>query len=198
MQILSPVTKQQTKIYRPYLKQLATLFDTMDREYQLTAQAYGFECKGCRDNCCLTRFYHHTLLEYLYLMKGYRGLEKKRQVKIRSRAREVCAQTGTADQYNSPALRMCPLNFEDRCILYNHRPMICRLHGIPHQLYHPAKGLRHGPGCDEFAHLCGKKEYVPFDRTPFYSGIAELEKDLRKEMNANQKIKLTIAQMIIA
>jgi len=198
MQTLGPIIRQQAEIYLPYLKQLATLFETMDREYKLTTGTYGFECDGCRDNCCLTRFYHHTLLEYLYLMMGYGGLEKKQQVKIKLRAREVCAQKETTGPETSPALRMCPLNFEGRCILYDHRPMICRLHGIPHHLDHPAKGIRHGPGCDEFTRLCGKKEYVPFDRTPFYFGIAELEKGLRKEMHATQKIKLTVAQMIIA
>ncbi len=93
MQILGPVIQQQAIIYLPYLMQLATLFETMDPEYKLTTEGYGFECKGCRDNCCLTRFYHHTLLEYLYLMMGYRGLEKNRQVKIKLRAREVCAET---------------------------------------------------------------------------------------------------------
>jgi len=198
MQILNPSIQQQAKIYRPYLKQLATFFETMDLEYKLAAEAYGFECKGCRDNCCLTRFYHHTLLEYLYLMMGYRDLEKKRRSEIRLRAREICAETEMTGQENSPGLRMCPLNFDARCILYDHRPMICRLHGIPHQLDHPAKGIRYGPGCEEFTHLCGKKEYVPLNRTPFYFGIAELEKGLRQEMNATQKIKLTIAQMIVA
>ncbi len=198
MQILSPVIQQQTKIYLPYLKQLATLFETMDLEYKLTAEASGFECKGCRDNCCLTRFYHHTLLEYLYLMMGYHDLKKKRQVEIKLRARDICAEMDTTGQENPPALRMCPLNFSGRCILYNHRPMICRLHGIPHQLDHPAKGIRHGPGCEEFTRLWGEKKYMPFDRTPFYFAIAELEKGLRQEMNATQKIKMTIAQMIIA
>ena len=198
MQILGPVILQQTNIYRPYLKQLATLFETMDLEYKLTTEGYGFECKDCRANCCLTRFYHHTLLEYLYLMMGHRDLEKKRRAEIKLRAREVCAETDTANAENLPVLRMCPLNFDGRCILYNHRPMICRLHGIPHQIDHPAKGIRHGPGCEEFTRLCGKKEYITFDRTPFYFAIAELEKDLRHEMHATQKIKLTIAQMIIA
>ena len=57
MQIPGPVIQQKAKIYRPYLKQLATLFETMDLEYKLTTEGYGFECKGCRANCCLTSFY---------------------------------------------------------------------------------------------------------------------------------------------
>jgi hypothetical protein len=51
------------------------LFDEMDQAYTVVAGQYGFQCNGCADNCCLTRFYHHTLLEYLYLVEGLRTLE---------------------------------------------------------------------------------------------------------------------------
>ncbi len=43
----------------------------MDLKYKEAADYYGFDCTGCEDNCCFTRFFHHTLLEYLYIMEGY-------------------------------------------------------------------------------------------------------------------------------
>jgi hypothetical protein len=30
-----------------------------------------FSAMAAADNCCLTRFYHHTLLEYLYLVRRH-------------------------------------------------------------------------------------------------------------------------------
>ena len=61
--------------YLPLLNRMETLFGEMNRAYETVAGQYGFQCNGCADNCCLTRFYHHTLLEYLYLMEGLRTLE---------------------------------------------------------------------------------------------------------------------------
>jgi hypothetical protein len=51
----------------------------MDRAYAEVADRYGFHCNGCADSCCLTRFYHHTLLEYLYLAEWVRGLASDRR-----------------------------------------------------------------------------------------------------------------------
>jgi hypothetical protein len=41
-------------------------------------------------------------------------------------------------------------------------------------------------------------EYIRFDRTPFYRQMAALEQELRKETGYTDKIKLTIAQMLVA
>jgi hypothetical protein len=72
--------------YLPLLSRLEILFDEMDRAYAQVSDRYGFQCNGCSDNCCLTRFYHHTLLEYLYLVEGMRSLEPDRRRSIRKAA----------------------------------------------------------------------------------------------------------------
>ena len=59
----------------PFMDRLETVYAAMDRKYEEAATYYGFHCTGCKDNCCRTRFYHHTLLEYLHLMKGYDSLD---------------------------------------------------------------------------------------------------------------------------
>ena len=50
------------KIPGPFRQSVIYLFEQMDRAYDAAARNSGFVCNGCRDNCCLTRFYHHTLV----------------------------------------------------------------------------------------------------------------------------------------
>jgi hypothetical protein len=78
--------------------------------------------------------------------------------------------------------------------------MICRLHGIPHELHGPGGRVIRNPGCDEFFDQCresGRTDYIQFDRTPFYRQMAMLEKELRQKTGYVDKIKLTIAQMLV-
>ncbi|WP_319405837.1 hypothetical protein [uncultured Desulfosarcina sp.] len=185
----------------PLLNRIETLFSEMDRAYAAVAGQYGFLCNGCADNCCLTRFYHHTLVEVLYLVEGMCTLETGIRQSINSQALTVSAGMAAAG-HGGEALRiMCPLNRNERCLLYHYRPMICRLHGIPHELQRPGGNRIKNPGCDEFFNQCregGKTDYIRFDRTPFYRQMATLEQELRRETGYSDKIKLTIAQMLAA
>ena len=188
-----------THRYLPLLKRLEALFGEMDRAYSDAAGQYGFECNGCKDNCCLTRFYHHTQIEYLYLVEGMRALEPDVRRSARNRAQTVSARMIDADQRGESLRIMCPLNQNGRCMTYDHRPMICRLHGIPHELHRPGGTVIRNPGCDAFFEQCrnsGTTRYIRFDRTPFYLQMAMIEKELRRETGYADKIKLTIAQML--
>jgi len=73
----------------PFLDALETLFAAMDTAYEKVAEACGFHCDGCGDSCCQTRFYHHTLLEYLYLRKGWQALPEPDKGDILRRAVQV-------------------------------------------------------------------------------------------------------------
>lgn len=185
--------------YLPLLTRLQSLFQEMDRAYAAVADQYGFRCSGCADNCCMTRFFHHTLLEYLYLMEGVQSLTPAARHAILTKA---AASDDTADAGGGDGARgrLCPLNCEGRCTLYAYRPMICRLHGIPHEIRRPGGEFVKQPGCDAFFEHCrrnGKSAYIPFDRTPFYRQMAMLEKDLRRATGYTDKIKLSIAQMLV-
>ena len=185
--------------YFAYLDRLTILFRQMDQAYAAVAEQYGFFCKGCQDNCCRTQFYHHTLLEYLYLFEGLQHLDLSAWQTIQQQALTVNAKMARADQQGESFRIMCSLNQNGRCLVYTHRPMICRLHGIPHELHRPDGNILKSPGCDAFFDQCrqhGKNDYIPFDRTPYYRQMAMLEKELRLETGYNQKIKLTIAQML--
>ena len=170
----------------------------MDRKYNEAGDYYGFNCNGCEDNCCATRFYHHTLLEVLYILKGFNSLEKAKQIKIKHQALDVSKKIIEADEKGMAVRLMCPLNFDGLCILYNHRPMICRLHGIPSELHSPGQQITYSPGCNSFSKQCNEKGYIKFDRTPFYVEMAELEKKLKLAVGMTRKIKMTVAQMLVA
>lgn len=187
--------------YRQLFKRLEALLGEMESAYEAVAEQYGFRCNGCEDNCCLTRFHHHTLLEVLYLANGVENLSPGDRLRLTAQAAGVEQRAVESVRCGMSIRLMCPLNQDGRCQLYEYRPMICRLHGIPHELKRPDGNVSQHPGCDAFFDQCrkgGKSEYIRFDRTPFYRAMAILEKELRQETGYTEKIKLTIAQMLIA
>jgi hypothetical protein len=183
--------------YTPFLKDLKKIYAAMGHKYKEAADYYGFNCTGCLDNCCLTRFYHHTHIEYLYILEGYHALEEKKKIDVTNRAVEVCEKTAAADKKGKAVRLMCPLNLDGLCILYAYRPMICRLHGIPHELQRPGQKAVYGPGCEAFTQQCKEKGYFKFDRTPFYIEMVQLEKKFKQKTGTAKKFKKTIAQMLI-
>jgi len=178
------------------LGRLAALYAEMDRCYADVAARYGLTCRGCAQSCCLTLFYHHTLMEFGALWEGVRRTDNATRAAIRTRAaayrRALDATTGRPGPFRHP----CPLENEGRCLLYAARPMICRLHGVPHILHHPVKGAITGPGCHACTILPAAAR--PLDRTPLYAALAGLEQSARSAVGFNQPLRLTIADMIMA
>ncbi len=189
----------QSSVFRNYIhffNDLKMLYDRMDQRYDAVAEAYGFQCSGCTDNCCLTRFFHHTLIEFLYLRRGFADLDENIQNKIRSQATAVNKKVLQAEKNGKTPRVMCPLNADGLCLLYNYRPMICRLHGISHEFRHPVRGRMPGPGCHEFEANCGDHSYIEFNRTPFYQQMAQLERRVRETSGIRDRFKKTVAQML--
>ena len=184
-------------ISNEFLARLKSIFSAMDEAYERAAGGYGFVCTGCDDNCCMTRFYHHTHLEYAYLMEGMRAFGLVEQKTFQEKALDVVERTRAADQKGGAVRIMCPLNLDGLCSLYAHRPMICRLHGIPHELRPPGRSAERGPGCGAFLIRCGEMNYITFDRTPFYMEMARLEKEFKQRLNKTRKFKKTIAEMLV-
>jgi len=114
------------------------------------------------------------------------------------RAAAYSGELEGAERGNKAFRHMCPLNDAGLCVLYDYRPMICRLHGIPHELSPPGQAKTFGAGCDAFEAQCGHIAYRPFDRTPFYTGLAGLERRFREQTGAAGKFKMTVAGMLIS
>jgi Fe-S-cluster containining protein len=176
------------------MERIASLYAEMDREYSRIAGSVGsFSCTGCTDNCCTQRFYHYTLAEYLYLMEGVKKAGRQTQELIFRRARVVAGSYEHEADAGKIFKLNCPVNQDGLCMLYEWRPMICRLHGLPHRFTMPDGNLREGGGCHKFPP--GAAE--PMDRTPFYTRLAEIEKELRTETGFRQRFKKTTAEMLV-
>lgn len=188
------------RIWRPFVDQIDSVFQAIDSDYDRIAQNYGFECRGCEDNCCRSLFYHYTWCERLYLIIG---LEKQPPAEARiitEKARRVVQRDALIHQGHELPRQFCPANRDGRCALYDHRPMICRLHGLPHVLRPPGRPVVPGAGCGWFDQHHDPKSADPLDRTPFYQQMAALEQSLRRALGQDYapKFKMTVAQMIVA
>jgi len=196
---MTALTKNERirQAFIPLRNALIEIYAAMDHAYSVVADQLGFVCSGCEENCCRSRFYHYTYLEYFYLFEGLNQLEPALRVSARRSAAKV-RQEVLVKKNGSRNRPMCPLNLADRCSVYLYRPMICRLHGIPHELERPGQEVLCGPGCETFERERRKQNVVRLDRTPFYRQLAELERKLKQEAGVDLKIKMTIAEMIIS
>ena len=186
--------------YEKYAPQIDDIYKQMDHAYKESADAYDFVCNGCEDNCCNTHFFHHTHIEFGYLVIGLRQLPVYQQNRVIETAHKVCEKTQKQLASNERVWLLCPLNEQGKCNLYNYRPMICRLHGIAHELKFPGKPVQYTPGCNAFSqHFNTLKlnDYYTLDRTPHYKRMALLEQQFLKEYQINKRFKKTIAEMLI-
>jgi len=196
---MKALTKNENirQAFIPLRKTLMGIYAAMDHAYSMVADQLGFVCSGCQENCCRSRFYHYTYLEYFFLLEGVSRLEPAGRLSVRQSAATV-RQADLLHKNGARSRSLCPLNLEARCRLYPYRPMICRLHGIPHKLLRPGRDLLCGPGCDAFEKERHNPNDVRLDRTPFYRQMAELEMKFEKAAGINRKLKLTIAEMIVS
>jgi hypothetical protein len=159
-----------------YLEKMKRIYISMDRAYKEASAFY---------------FFHYTIAEYLFLLRGFWSLPGGMKREISDRATNMC-DPSKRDHY------LCPLNLEDRCLLYPYRTMICRLHGLPFGVRRPDGQRDEGPGCSKFEEEI-KRKGLPsrrIERTPFYTGLANLEREIRIEISHFGRFKKTIAEMI--
>lgn len=179
-------------------RRLADLYDRMQREYAELADKAGFSCMGCEQNCCVSYFQHHTYVEWAYLWRGMLELPADRREHFLEKARENVRACNFALSQGLRPRVMCPLNEDGLCQLYEHRLMICRLHGVAH--FAPTKeGQRQlYPGCFRFEEAAkNAPEPLIMDRTELYRELAALEMEhLGAKAGRVPRVQLTLAQML--
>ncbi len=168
----------------------------MDKAFDKAASHYGFKCNGCKDNCCQSYFYHHTFVEKDYLLSKAGKLEADIKLSLTKNA-GIYLNIISSKTHTTKEKPLCPLNKDDKCILYKARPMICRLHGIPHHLSIPGREAIKNPGCNAGNPLFNSTDYLAFDRIPFYKEMAGIEKEYKNSISKTEKIKQTIAHMLL-
>lgn len=183
--------------------EIAAIYESMAGSYDEVAKAITLSCTGCSDNCCDSYFLHHTYSEWAYLWEGLRALNVERRDVIMQRAREYVTRSRQLIIQGQRPQIMCPLNESGRCVLYAHRLMICRTHGVPATLTRPDGQCLRFPGCfrcQEIVALTSAHEAdaPAMERTPLFRRLVQLESrflgDLRGQL---PKIKLSIAEMIV-
>ena len=179
-----------------YLNRLGNIYKKVDKAYAEIAENLGFTCEGCEDNCCQNVFLHFTVVENFYLIDGFRRLDREIREEIFKKAEQYNHAYASVSRPVVNLKKLCPLNFDQRCILYEYRPIACRLYGLPGKLISPARGTEEFKGCWRFHKLYPDSAHQ-LDRTEFYKELASLEGELRKRLCYFQKYKKTIAQMIL-
>lgn len=185
------------------VRSMGQIYEEMEKGYEQVAAQLQFGCDHCPDNCCDSYFQHHTFAEWGYLWLGFCRLPETRQAEVLERSRlynTVCEQ---ALARNERPQAMCPLNESGRCILYAHRLMVCRTHGVPATMQRPDGKRLDFPGCFRCQELVREtfthESAVPrAERTLLLRKLAMLENELMGgKRHLYPRIKLTIAQMLV-
>lgn len=172
------------------------LYAAMQAGYDAVAGSCGFSCEGCKDNCCVQRFFHHTHIEYLLLKEGMKQADEELRERIFSRANMVVNSYMHEIEAGELMPIMCPVNEGGLCTLYEWRPMICRLHGLPYKSPKRDGTELLGDGCARF-YVQHPDVELRLDRSMFYPQMAQLELEYRMRTNDSSKYVKTTAEMIM-
>ncbi len=181
---------------------LADLYRRMETAYDAVARQLDFSCRGCPDNCCDSYFLHHTRIEWAYLREGLAQLAPEQQEEVRSRALVWREEEAAALAAGRRPAALCPINENGLCLLYRHRLMICRLHGVPSSLTFPNGRVEKFPGCFRCQELTAERPAVPtVERASLLRELAILEQRMppipTPPGTPRPKIKKSIAAMIL-
>lgn len=179
------------------------IYAKLEKLYCQVANDIQFSCEGCPDNCCDSYFMHHTYLEWAYLHQGLKELAPEKQAELVLRAMTYEEECRLAESAGERPQVMCPLNEGGLCVLYNHRLLVCRTHGVPASITRPDGMKMEFPGCFRCQERVEKKYFHPseapqVERTPFLQQLAILENELLENRRQDfPRVKMTIARMLI-
>ena len=183
-------------------RELEDIYTELQKEYERVAGVLQFSCSGCPDNCCDSYFLHHTYAEWAYLWEGVRALKKNEQDALIERAVEYLTACTEAELQGERPQVMCPVNDKGLCLLYKHRLLVCRTHGVPAKMTRPDGQSLQFPGCFRCQEIVEEKGpetlFIPVERTPLLRRLVLLEsKLLYMKRHLHPKVKLTIAEMLV-
>ena len=154
-----------------YFDAYRVLVREADLAFERVKEQYGdlVRCKqGCND-CCFAVFEMHpveavliarsfaTLLKRKERREIIRRAEKARD-RLRAMEEKFARESGTPESQErmlaiSRERLECPLHFKGGCVLYGHRPITCRVYGVPTAI--------RGKGA-----TCGRSGFEPGARYP--------------------------------
>ncbi len=189
---------QRSKLRKRCFAKLADIYQRMDAAYGACAEDVSFTCAGCLHNCCVSHFQHHTMVEWAYFFQGVREFSDEERQRFSALAQENVNQVQRALAMGQTPTAMCPMNDAGLCRIYQHRFMICRLHGVGHTLTPPSREPMAFPGCPRYEALAATGAGQPMDRTIFYQELAALDQAFRETFpKARPKVDLTLSEMLL-
>lgn len=178
--------------YEALVHMVDGVFERVKKEYPKEV----FCRKKCSD-CCYAIF-DLTLIEALYLndkfLKKFSGIEKNSLIEIadktdrvlvkmkRNAYREVkngAEQLEIVAKMSQERIRCPLLGKDDLCVMYEHRPITCRVYGIP-------------TSTAGSSHICGRtnfkqgEPYPTLNMDKIYSQLQLLSVQLIKDINSEQ------------
>ncbi len=181
-------------------RKLAAIYKRMVTAYDKHAKVIGLSCNDCTDNCCLSYFQHHTYVEWAYLWKGLQALSEDTRTEFIKRAEHYVARASRELAEGISPRIMCPVNVNGLCGIYEHRLMICRMHGVPNIIVKPNGQAVQFAGCWKTQELAQEMDNAPIlDRTPLYLDLVKLELEfVGPKLRSLPKVDLTLAEMLLA
>ena len=184
------------------VRELEEIYSMLQQEYSRVAKELDFSCDGCPDNCCDSYFLHYTYAEWAYLWRGVKQLPQEKQQQLIDRARSYIQECEKALSRDTRPQVMCPLNEQGLCLLYKHRLLVCRTHGVPATMTRPDGRTLRFPGCFRCQEIVegrpGETAAPHVERTPLLQRLARLEGDLLdSRRHLLPKIRMTIAEMLV-
>ncbi len=181
------------------IPRIRLLYQQIDSVYAAAAEKIGLSCEGCNGViCCSVDLTLHTFIEISYLRFGFRMLEPSLQSEILTKSRWIVDAKLEAPYGAGYRNAVCALNFAGACTLYEHRPMICRLAGIPHVFTRPDGSEAQSGGCKKFEEtLRGQNSEAKIDRSAFYREMAAMEIEAVRARGRRTE-KLTIAEILVS
>ncbi len=189
-------------IFPDLFAEYKTLVDKADNAFKKMQQEYG-QCIPCRIHCydCCYAIFGLFLIEAIFLNYFFNNLkrEKRREAIIRAEKTDA-KMLQVKDRLNEafpddPKMQVyglgkqrarCPLlDDKNECILYEHRPITCRLYGIPISINGKAS-------------VCGKTgfqkgvTYPTFDLDKVYKELYLLSKELLQQARCQNLGKATL------
>jgi hypothetical protein len=183
------------------IRRLEEIYQELQAEYDRVARELTFSCRGCPDNCCDSYFLHHTYTEWAFLWVGFRQLDRIRQEALLDRSRTWLENCNKALAAGARPQVMCPLNENGLCVLYAHRLLVCRTHGVPARMIRPDGQELRFPGCFRCQEIVGQsfeKQPPHVERTPLLHSLVMVENELLDgKRHLLPKVRSTIAEMLV-
>jgi hypothetical protein len=181
------------------ISRIKELYDKMDSAYAAAAEKIDLTCEGCDGVvCCTVDLTVHTFVEMSYLRQGFYALEHLVQSEILTKSKRMVSAKQQAPKGDDYRGAVCALNSAGACILYEYRPMICRLAGIPHFFTRPDGSKLESGGCKKFEEsIPTKKSGAILDRTEFYREMAAMEIETVIARGERTE-KLTVAEIMVS